>query len=84
MPPARHRPSPAMWLAWSLTCAGGLAVVVAVLLLANDPCISMEAGSNVCDDASPSLAVRVLALGGTLVAVVGGLAATILALRRRS
>lgn len=73
-----------MWIAWSLTFLGGLAVIVAVVLLAADPCAGLEASPPAgCPTTGPSTTMRVLALGGTVLAVVGGLAATWLTIRRR-
>jgi hypothetical protein len=71
------RPSRAIWTAWTLALVGGLAVLVAAGLVLNDPC----AGGAPCTSTSVSVATA-LALAGTAIAVVGGLVATYLTIRR--
>lgn len=71
------RPSRPVWVAWGLALVGGLAVIVAVGLVLNDPCVDSDA----CAPARADVAA-VLALAGTAVAVVGGLVATYLTVRR--
>lgn len=70
------RPTKAIWVAWGLAFIGGLAVLIAAALVLNDPCM----------DAGPCTSTRVnvatgLAVGGTAVAVTGGLVATYLTVR---
>lgn len=70
------RPSRAIWTAWTLALLGGLAVLVAAVLVLNDPC----AGGAPCTSTSVSVATA-LALTGTVVAVAAGGVATYLTLR---
>ncbi len=70
------RPSRRIWTAWTLALVGGLAVIIAAVLVLNDPC----AGGAPCTSTNLRLATG-LALGGTVVAVAGGAAATYLTLR---
>jgi hypothetical protein len=70
------RPTRAVWISWALALTGGLTVIVAAVLVLNDPC----AGGAPCTSTTANLAAA-LALGGTAVAVMGGLAATYLTLR---
>lgn len=70
------RPSRAMWMAWLLALGGGLAVLGASWLVLGHPCLQ----GGPCT--SPTVTVAAgLALLGTALAVIGGLAATYLAVR---
>jgi hypothetical protein len=74
-----------LWVAWGLAFVGGVAVLAAAVLVLSDPCT--EAGSRLATSAcagSPSPLASTLALGGTAVAVLGGLTATLLTVRRWS
>lgn len=71
------RPSRPIWIAWSLALLGGLAVLAATALVLGDPC----ADGAPCTSTSVSVATA-LAVAGTVVAVIGGLVATWLTLRR--
>jgi hypothetical protein len=71
------RPTRAIWTAWGLALAGGLAVLIAAALVLNDPCV--EGGP--CTSTTVTIATG-LAVGGTAVAVTGGLVATYLTIRR--
>ena len=71
------RPSRPIWVAWTLALVGGLAVIVAAIMVLNDPCV--EGGP--CTSTTVHVATA-LAVGGTAIAVTGGLAATYLTVRR--
>ncbi len=71
------RPSRPIWVAWGLALLGGIAVIAAAVLVLGDPC----ADGVPCTSTRISVATA-LAMGGTAVAVIGGLAATYLTLRR--
>jgi hypothetical protein len=71
------RPSRPIWVAWALALVGGLAVIVAAIMVLNDPCV--EGGP--CTSRTVTVATA-LAVSGTAVAVTGGLAATYLTVRR--
>jgi hypothetical protein len=80
----RTGPSRGIWMAWGLALLGGLAVLVGVVVALLDPCL--QDGRSLTSDScvgtvTPTL-VTGLALGGTVLAVVGGLSATVLTLRR--
>lgn len=77
-------PGRGIWLAWSLALLGGLAVIGAVMLALYHPCLqegpSLARGG--CDGpVTPGLVVTLTVLG-TLSAVIGGLGATVLTMRR--
>ncbi|MFA9430029.1 hypothetical protein [Egicoccus sp. AB-alg2] len=74
-----RRPSRAMWLAWGLAFAGGLAVMVAAVLALLHPCTREGA----CTADSLALA-GYLAMGGTATAVTGGVGSAVLLVRRRT
>lgn len=74
-----RRPGRALWVAWALAFAGGVSVLAAAILVARAGQTCQRAGA--CEHALPPIA-SVLAFGGTGLAVVGGLVATILAVRR--
>jgi protein-S-isoprenylcysteine O-methyltransferase Ste14 len=80
----RHRPSIAMWTAWTLAFLGGLAVLGAVALALGDPCLGDAQGLPQADCADSTRPTRVVWLvgAGTTLAVTGGLTATWLSLRR--
>lgn len=80
METAPRRPATAIWLAWGLALAGGLGVVVAAVLVTRTDLDVVCRDVASCAAGLPT-AVRVLAFGGTAVAVVGGLIATVLAVR---
>lgn len=71
------RPTKAIWTAWALALVGGLAVIIAAVLVLGDPCV--EGGP--CTSTTVTIATG-LAVGGTAVAVTGGLVATYLTVRR--
>lgn len=74
-----RRPGAGIWAAWSLALIGGLSVLVAAVLVvrANGACLD----DGVCL-AGPSTAATMLTFGGTGLAVLGGLTATLLTVRR--
>lgn len=78
-----RRPSPLLWAAWGLALLGGLALCIGVVLALRDPCIDPAAGpvGTACQGVPG--AVVALALGGTTVAVIGGVIAAAVALRGR-
>jgi hypothetical protein len=70
------RPTKAIWTAWGLAFAGGIAVLLAAIMVLGDPCA----------EGAPCTSTRVtvatgLAVAGTAVAVTGGLVATYLTVR---
>jgi hypothetical protein len=77
-------PGRGVWIAWSLALVGGLAVLGAVALALLHPCLQDGRAlvSESCDGTSAPALVIALTTGGTLLAVVGGLAATLLTVRR--
>jgi hypothetical protein len=84
-----RRPGGAIWVAWAAVVLGGLAVLAAVVLALRDPCLGEggDAGAlEACAAATLLPAVTALTIGGTLLAVVGGLGAALLTVRnlRRS
>jgi hypothetical protein len=83
--PTRHRPSAAMWTAWTLAFLGGLAVLGAVALALGDPCLGDAQGLPQTDCAGSDRPTQVvwLTAAGTALAILGGLSATWLSLRRR-
>lgn len=72
-----HRPSRAAWTAWALALAGGLAVLVAALLMLLDGC----AQGGACSATRLQVATA-LTVGGTGLAAVGACAATALTVRQ--
>jgi hypothetical protein len=80
----RPRPSRGIWLAWGLALLGGLAVLVGVAMALLDPCLQdgRSLTSDSCVGTTTPMLVTGLALGGTVLAVVGGLSATVQTLRR--
>lgn len=75
-------PSRLLWVAWSLAVVGGGSVFAGLLIILRDPCVDAATATVAATcDGLPPLAVA-LALGGTAVAVVGGLLATVISLRR--
>jgi hypothetical protein len=71
----------ATWAAWALTAVGGLSLLAAVLLLVRSDLGSACVRGAGCVDGLPPL-VRVLAFGGTGLAILGGALATLVAVRR--
>lgn len=76
-----------MWTAWAAVVFGGLAVLAAVALALRDPCLgdgdtatlqTLEA----CASGTLLGVVTGLTIGGTTLAVLGGLGAAMLAVRR--
>jgi hypothetical protein len=76
-----------VWAAWTAVVVGGLAVLAAVALALRDPCLgngdtvtlqTLEA----CASGTLLGVVTGLTVGGTTLAVVGGLGAAVLAVRR--
>jgi hypothetical protein len=80
----RPRPTRGVWLAWGLALLGGLAVLSGVVVALLDPCLQdgRSLSSDSCVGTMTPTLVTGLALGGTVVAIVGGLSATVLTLRR--
>jgi hypothetical protein len=76
-----------VWIAWAAVVLGGLAVLAAVALALRDPCLG-EGDTATLDTleacASGTLlgVVTALTVGGTALAVLGGLGAAVLAVRR--
>jgi hypothetical protein len=70
-----------LWIAWALAAGGGLAFLLGLVLALQDPCVDLAAAEVAagCDGVRPE--VVALTLGGTVVAVLGGLLATVVALR---
>jgi hypothetical protein len=78
-----RRPTRGVWVAWTFAFVGGLAVLGAVVLLLGDPCVdASDAVRTAACDGSRMAMLSVLALGGTVLAVIGGGIATVLSLRR--
>jgi hypothetical protein len=80
----RHRPGGAIWVAWSAVVLGGLAVLVAVGLALRDPCLGDGGDPDVleaCVSETLLSTVTALTVGGTALAVAGGLGATVLTMR---
>ena len=69
-----------MWAAWALALAGGLSVLIAAVLVVRSDAGAACAHGFPCVAAFPSGATA-LALVGTVLAVVGGTVATVLAVR---
>ncbi len=77
------RASGSLWLGWGLALVGGIALFVGLVLALGDECVDAEAATMSAGcDGLPTLVV-VLTLGGTVVAVIGGIIATVVALRGR-
>ena len=74
-------PSRLLWAAWALALVGGGALFVGLLIILRDPCVDTGAATMTatCEGLPPG-AVG-LSLGGTAVAVVGGLLAAVISLR---
>jgi hypothetical protein len=84
-----RRPDRATWTAWAAVLLGGLAVLAAVALALRDPCLgegdaptleTLEA----CAAGTLLGVVTALTIGGTTLAVLGGIGAALLAVRRLS
>lgn len=72
-----------MWAAWTLALVGGVTVLGALVLLLNDPCIDADRAVRSATCTNDRLGpVTILALAGTVLAIVGGVVAAILGLRR--
>lgn len=80
----RPRPGRGVWIAWGLALVGGLAVLVGVGLALTQPCLQEGAAlaGEPCEGVVTPTLVSTVAASGTIVAVVGGLTATVLTLRR--
>ncbi len=74
-----------IWLAWALAFVGGLAVIGAVMLALYHPCLQdgQALATEGCRDGlvGPNLVVGLTGIG-TVLAVIGGIGATALTLRR--
>lgn len=73
-----------IWVAWALAFLGGLAVLGAVAVALLDPCLQdgrALATAECATAAGPTMAVALTA-GGTALAIVGGLSAAVMTLRR--
>lgn len=83
---ARDRPSRGIWIAWIAAFLGGLAVLGAVALALLDLCLQdgRALATDACGGSSAQTRVLALTTGGTLLAVIGGLTATVLTMRRRT
>jgi hypothetical protein len=78
------QPGPGVWAGWASVLVGSLLVLAAAVLALTDPCSSHGAAplSVACaTSVTGTLAVR-LAVGGTLLAGSGVVAATLLTIRR--
>ena len=71
-------PSAALWVAWGLALAGGLAVTTAVITSLLHPCMRTAT----CTAGALS-GPGYLALAGTVIAIVGGVGSAVLLVRRR-
>lgn len=77
-------PARGIWIAWSLAFVGGLAVIGAVTLALYHPCLQdgQALGTEACDGpVGPSLVVALTGLG-TVLAVIGGIGAAVMTMRR--
>lgn len=76
-----RRATTALWVGWGLALTGGIALFIGLLLALGDECVDATAATMApgCEGLSPL--VMLLTLGGTVVAVVGGIIATVTALR---
>lgn len=72
-----------LWLAWGLTALGGAGFLFGLLLVLRDPCVDLATAeiAAACDGVSTE--VVALTLGGTTVAVAGGVLAAVVSLRSR-
>lgn len=70
----------ALWAAWALALAGGIGVLIAAARIATADAGLACVRASGCEAAFPS-GVTTLAIGGTALAVIGGLTATALAYR---
>jgi hypothetical protein len=76
-----------VWIAWAAVVLGGLAVLAAVALALRDPCLG-EGDTATLDTLEACASgillgvVTALTVGGTALAVLGGLGAAVLAVRR--
>lgn len=76
-----------MWTAWAAAALGGIAVLAAVALALRDPClgngdtVTLETLEACASDTRLGV-VTGLTIGGTVLAVLGGLRAAVLAVRR--
>jgi hypothetical protein len=82
----RH-PDRAVWTAWAAVLVGGLAVLAAVALALRDPCLGDRdaltlATLEACASGTLLGVVTALTIGGTTVAVLGGVGAALLTVRR--
>jgi hypothetical protein len=83
-PSRSDSPGRGIWLAWSLAFVGGLAVIGAVMLALYHPCLrdGQALATDGCSGAvSPTLVVALTGVG-TVLAVIGGIGATAMTLRR--
>jgi hypothetical protein len=76
-----------VWTAWAAVVVGGLAVLAAVALALRDPCLGdgdavTLATVESCATGTRLGVVTALTVGGTTLAVLGGLGAALLTLRR--
>ncbi|MEX1177654.1 MAG: hypothetical protein WEB09_04260 [Nitriliruptor sp.] len=76
-----RRTGVAIWIGWALALLGGIAVLVAAYLVARVDLTSGCVPGSACTLALSPL-TRVLAFGGTAIAVLGAVTATVLTLRR--
>lgn len=80
-------PDRAVWAAWTAVAVGGLAVLGAVALALRDPCLAERDRTTIdaleaCASDTLLSVVTALTIGGTTLAVLGGLGAAMLAVRR--
>jgi hypothetical protein len=76
-----------VWTAWAAVAVGGLAVLAAVALALRDPCLGdgdavTLATVEACATGTRLGVVTALTVGGTTLAVLGGLGAALLTLGR--
>ena len=76
-----RRTTAALWVGWGLALTGGAALFLGLVLALGDECVDAATAAMApgCDGLPPL--VVALTLGGTVVAVVCGILATLVALR---
>ena len=70
-----------LWIGWALALVGGAALFAGLLLALGDACVDATSATMAAECEGLSPLVVALTLGGTVVAVVGGITATVAALR---
>ena len=76
-----RRATAALWVGWGLALTGGAALFLGLVFALGDECVDATAAAMApgCEGLPPL--VVALTLGGTAVAVVGGILAAVVALR---